>query len=330
MKRVVHLVAILAGLVFSAAMFLPVSPAYRWTFGSFPGRVLAQVGVELACPAGSVPAIFAGSVTRNPTNEAIRYNFCVTQSNGHLFYQGDGGGAPSGPANSVQFNNGGAFGGTSSFTYDGAQSVSIGNGALGVLTISSSAAPASAGALRLPIAGGVAKNAVAWRNQSNSGDLSLVPNASNQLTFAGTGVCMADGTNCPTGAVTKVDLTAQSADIAATTILTPSADGFYRASAYLVLTRAATTSASLPNLAILFRDADSNTNETVPLVAPASGDNLLGSIGPAPTPAAGQGQFVFGFYAKAGNAIQYRTAGYASSGATSMQYAVHLRLEGPF
>lgn len=191
------------------------------TFAPEPGRVSAQ-SIELTCPSGSVPDFFAGSVTRNPTTDGVRYNFCV-DSSGKLIYQGTGGGP----------------------------------------------------------------------------------------------------------AVSAVDLTAQAADISNTAILTPSADGFYRASAYIVITQAATTSASLPGVAILFTDANSGQAETIPLTAGLA-DNLLGSTGPAPTPNAGQGQFVFGFYAKGGVSISYHTSGYASSGATPMQFALHIRLEGPF
>ena len=208
-------------------LFLPVILAVIASvtlFAPEPERVAAQSGlsVELACPAGSVPNIFAGSVTRNPITEAIRYNFCV-DSSGHLSYQGTGGGP----------------------------------------------------------------------------------------------------------AVTAIDLTGQSANISDTVILTPSANGFYRATAYEVISQVATTSASIPSCAILFVDAGASVNETIPLFTGVS-DNLLGSTPPAPTPAAGQGQFVFGFYAKGGNAIKFHTSGYASSGATPMLYDIHIRVEGPF
>lgn len=113
-----------------------------------------------------------------------------------------------------------------------------------------------------------------------------------------------------------VDLTAQGANITGTNMVTSvPADGFYRANVYSKVTRAATTSSTLPNVQINATDPDGTS---LPVVAcNGNSGNTLAT-------------FEFGvvvFYAKAGTAIQYQTGGYASSGATSMQYNLHIRLE---
>jgi len=51
--------------------------------------------------------------------------------------------------------------------------------------------------------------------------------------------------------------------------------------------------------------------------------NFLGNVGPP-------FNNPYNIYAKLGVAIQYQTTGYLTNGATSMQYALHIRLEGPF
>ena len=134
--------------------------------------------------------------------------------------------------------------------------------------------------------------------------------------------------NCgPT--VTAVDLTAQSADVGTTTIVTPSSNGFYRISGYIVLTRAASggsPSSTLPNLIFAYTDADSGSGEAANITATSTA-NTVGTIGP---PIASPAPAQLTFYAKSGVAITYHTNLYASSGTTSMQFAVHIRLEGPF
>lgn len=119
------------------------------------------------------------------------------------------------------------------------------------------------------------------------------------------------------------NLTVQGANIGASTLLTPAADGFYRISCYLVVTRVATTSSTLPACQFNYTDADSNTSGFLTLVT-TNTNNILGTNSDAGISSTGY------FQAKAGGAIQYQTTGYTSVGATSMQYAVHVRLEGPF
>jgi hypothetical protein len=131
----------------------------------------------------------------------------------------------------------------------------------------------------------------------------------------------------PTGvAVTAANLIAQSANVAATTLVTPGANGFFRMSCWTVTTQAATTSSTLPQCNALFTDADSNQTELLMLNG-TSTTNAVGIFGPFAT---GAQATLPTFFAKSGVAIQFQTSGYVSSGATPMQYAVHVRLEGPF
>lgn len=112
------------------------------------------------------------------------------------------------------------------------------------------------------------------------------------------------------------DLTAQAADITPTTFSTPTASGVFRVSGYIVVTQVATTSSTLPSIVITWVDADNSTPQSLTLT-PTSAGNLLTTFEQAT-----------GFISdKAANAIQFATSGYASSGATPMQFALHLRLE---
>lgn len=122
--------------------------------------------------------------------------------------------------------------------------------------------------------------------------------------------------------------TAQAANIGATTLTTPSANGFYRFSCYIVLTQAATTSSVMPGCQVGFTDADSGVAETMGILASGNNANLAGSLSSELVVSS-----LFnphGFFAKSGVAITYATTGYSSTGATPMQYAIHVRLEGPF
>lgn len=122
-----------------------------------------------------------------------------------------------------------------------------------------------------------------------------------------------------------VNLTAQGANIASTPIFTPAVNGFYRFSCYVVVTQVATVSSTLPACLIQYNDADTNIAESV-AVTQANAGNTLGLIGNA------GGQFIglFPFFAKGGVAISYSTTSYATNGATPMQYAIRIRVEGPF
>jgi len=136
-----------------------------------------------------------------------------------------------------------------------------------------------------------------------------------------------DGTwATPSGVpVVQVDLTAQNANIGATTLTTPGANGFYRMTVNGAITTAAGTSSTLPNVNVIYTEPDSNTSKTVQ-VNNTSGANVVGTL----MSATSNPLSVFGFWAKNGVAIQYSTTGYLSNPAAAMQYSVHIRLEGPF
>lgn len=116
-----------------------------------------------------------------------------------------------------------------------------------------------------------------------------------------------------------------SGNIGATTLLTPAGNGYYRISCYTVVTQAATSSSTLPSCQFNFTDADTGTAENGFQMLGTNTSNTVGTTG---VPGAASPNYPF--FAKGGAVIQYLTAGYASSGATSMQYAIHVRLEGPF
>lgn len=116
-----------------------------------------------------------------------------------------------------------------------------------------------------------------------------------------------------------VDLTAQAASIGATTLLAVTATGFYRVSAYAVVTQVPSTSSTLPKVTITWTDSNNTTGETFDITPTLAGGpaNALTDFK--------QGTLVFN--AKTGSNIQYATSGYASVGGTPMQYALSLRLE---
>lgn len=136
------------------------------------------------------------------------------------------------------------------------------------------------------------------------------------------------GSSVGASVVAKADAVAQSANIVATTLYTvpANAGGMYRFSAYIVLTQAATTSSTLAQATVLWTDIDTNTGQN----SQASSTNTANIVGTLGT-AIGSGGLAPNapqiINAKAGTVIQYSTQGYASVGATAMQYAVHIKLE---
>lgn len=116
--------------------------------------------------------------------------------------------------------------------------------------------------------------------------------------------------------VASVDLTAQVANIAASTLVTPAASALYKVSAYIVVTQAATTSSTLPSIVLTWTDQDNNTSESLTLT-PTNTGNALTTYQ----------QAVALLSVKNATNLQYSTTGYLSSGATGMQYAIHIRVE---
>ncbi|WP_163265602.1 hypothetical protein [Chelativorans alearense] len=126
-----------------------------------------------------------------------------------------------------------------------------------------------------------------------------------------------DGTPYPgEGATANYDATALAADIPTTTLYAVPAGkgGLYRITVVTVYAQEATTSATLP--AITFTYVDDDTGEPVTTSIPGDDENMSGSTSEAD----------FTLPVKEGTPIQFSCTGYASSGATPMQYSIHLRL----
>lgn len=129
-----------------------------------------------------------------------------------------------------------------------------------------------------------------------------------------------------------VDATAQSAAITATTLYAVPASGvgMYRISWVAAATTAATTSSTLGGtngFQIVYTDADDSVVKTTPAPgAPSAGLNQAYSQTNQGNTTASQISGVIIVNAKASTNIQYQM-GYTSSGATSMQYNLHIKLE---
>lgn len=126
--------------------------------------------------------------------------------------------------------------------------------------------------------------------------------------------------------VAAIDLTAQSAAISATTILTPAVAGLYELTFYLKSTTAASTSSTLGPVTVTWKDGTDNTSMSVEVgllySAPGGAGSMLWSNTVNGITEIWSGNLVL--YAAAGTAITY-AIGYASSGGTSMKYEVHIR-----
>jgi hypothetical protein len=125
--------------------------------------------------------------------------------------------------------------------------------------------------------------------------------------------------------VAVADATAQAANIGTTPLYTVPASGagMYRLSCYVVLTRAATTSSTLPGCYVVYTDKDSSVSNGNAQATVTSTGNTVGTT--AGSNGTGLGQIVMN--AAASSTINYVVTGYTSVGATTMQYAVHIKLE---
>jgi hypothetical protein len=114
----------------------------------------------------------------------------------------------------------------------------------------------------------------------------------------------------------SVNLTGQTANIGATTLLAVTASGFYRVSAESIVTTVDGASSTLPKTTITWTDPNNNTGQTWDLT-PTNAGNVLTTFQ--------QSSMVFN--AKASTNIQYATSGYTSGTPATMQYALSIRLE---
>lgn len=113
----------------------------------------------------------------------------------------------------------------------------------------------------------------------------------------------------------------QSANVTAATLYTIPAGGvgWYRPTCYVVISRAASSTSTLPNCIISWTDNDTLVGEAVNLTVITTA-NVLGTNGQI-------ANNVAAFYAKPSTTIQYSSANYASSGGTSLQYNLRIILE---
>jgi hypothetical protein len=92
--------------------------------------------------------------------------------------------------------------------------------------------------------------------------------------------------------------------------------GIYRVSAYIIVTQAATTSSTLPQVNIIFTDADNSTSQTL-VLTPTNTGNVLTTFENSTNV----------INAKLSTNVNYSTTGLTTVGATALNYALHLRIE---
>jgi hypothetical protein len=115
------------------------------------------------------------------------------------------------------------------------------------------------------------------------------------------------------------DATAQAANISSSSLIAAGTGGFYQVTIGINTTQLATVSSTRPSVTLTYTDADSSQVISNTVIGPDS-SNLLTNPYAA----------TVSINVKAGTAVTYTTSGYLSSGATPMQYAIHIRATGPF
>lgn len=147
-----------------------------------------------------------------------------------------------------------------------------------------------------------------------NGDSTTLVKAFSELTGSAT------GTQLPVGVPVQlaiVNLITQGANISTATLYTPATTGFFRVTASLKRTQIGTTSSTLPSLTIAWTEGDNSAAGSNALIATNATNALVATIASQQV-----------IWAKAATAITYATAGYASVGATPMQYALRIKCEG--
>lgn len=112
-----------------------------------------------------------------------------------------------------------------------------------------------------------------------------------------------------------IDLTAQTANVGPNTLVT-TPNGYYRISAYLIVTTVDGASSTLPKLTITWNDKDNGQGQTFD-ITPTDAGNLLTTLE--------QSDMIVSAGSSA--SIDYATSGYASGTPATMQYAIHIRVE---
>lgn len=114
--------------------------------------------------------------------------------------------------------------------------------------------------------------------------------------------------------VASSNLTGQSASVAEAVLYTPPTSGFYRVNYYFKVSVAATTSSIVGGMTVKWVDPDDSTVQTA-TSATSTGNTTAAYV---------SGSHLF--YAKAATPVSYSQA-YASTGATAMQYGLHVDVE---
>ncbi len=125
----------------------------------------------------------------------------------------------------------------------------------------------------------------------------------------------------------QVNTTGLTGNVSAATLyaVPASGAGMYRIEGYAVVTTAGSVTSTLPNIQIIWTDADTSVVSAAVNLTASSTGNTVGTNSENAVAAAGIGDSVF-ISAKASTNIQYQTANYASN-AAGMTYAIHIRLE---
>lgn len=171
------------------------------------------------------------------------------------------------------------------------------------LTLSNLAA-AAAGSVLVSAGTGVLP---AWSSSLSITNLALTGTLTkvNNVSTAGNGATIP---------VAQVIAVTQGADIATTNLLASAPAGLYRVSSWCAVTRAATTNSVLPAVKVV---TSNGVTQTITVAATTSGNT---------TTTLTQGAVVVRASSSSPN-ITYTSSGFATSGATSMQYELYLTLE---
>jgi len=130
------------------------------------------------------------------------------------------------------------------------------------------------------------------------------------------------GSGVPTQ-VANVALTAQSSTIGATSLYSPSTDTMVMVEAYAIVTQAATSSSTLGSIGLEYTDADNTTTQTTTMRCNnRTGSSVTQITGNSLTTVLN----CHGTYRISGGTSMTYNMGYASSGATSMQYSLYIKV----
>lgn len=164
-------------------------------------------------------------------------------------------------------------------------------------------------------------------NNANGGNVALVPgtpngngtagfialqgivNNYNNLATVSNGIPAEYGQGNQTGLTANVSTTGLFA-------VPSTGAGLYRVSCYVIVTTAATSSSTLPSCNIIWVDRDNSNSQSANVTTTQTANTVT---------TYGQGQTIISVAAS--TSVTWTTAGYASTGATALVYAVHIRIE---